>query len=199
MAEFCIGITGNIGSGKSTVAKILSENGFSVISADLISKKLLSEQKHINWVLNTFGDHLISENGLNRTELGKVIFNDPGKKLILEEYLHPLINSEFKLQLQQLNNPVCYDIPLLFEAMRPFPEINYKVVVYCPKETSIQRVMIRNSCSRKEAELRYSNQMPIEEKVKLADYVIDNSGSLEALEQNTLAFIKEYLKNCTYP
>ncbi len=179
-----IRLTGGIGSGKSVVASFFGEFGAKVIDADRIAHELLKPQSEA-WkaIVEHFGNFVLNEDGtINRKRLGNIVFNDPEELQFLNKIMHPAISK----RIQELINfykstgapYIVIDAPLVLEAGKGSPD-NPIVVVICNDELRIQRVMERDSISRDEVVRRIQSQMPQEEKAKLADYIIDNSGSLE--------------------
>jgi len=187
-----VALTGGISTGKSTVCKILKQNGFSIIDADLIAHKLLDQNS--KKIASMFGEKYVENGKVIRKELGKIIFSNEENKLKLEALLHPLIKEEVakeSIELEKQNKIYFVDIPLFFEKMRyPIPK---SLVVYIPEEVQIQRLMLRDKINKSEAKLKISNQMNIEEKKKLADILIDNSKDLEHLENEVKRVIGEII------
>ena len=189
-----VALTGSIGTGKSAVAKILGERGFSIIDADTIAHTILNEQK--NAIAEMFGEHLVLEHGVDRKALGSIVFADEEKRKMLEALLHPLIHERITLLAQSLDaeqKPYFVDIPLFFEGKR-YP-IEKVLVVYTPKEKQLQRLMQRDKSTKAKAKQRIDTQIDIEEKAQNASYVIDNSGTLAELEQETLRILEEIQKD----
>jgi dephospho-CoA kinase len=179
--QYAIALTGGIASGKSTATIILSLFGFRFIDADKIAHALLEEQQAK--IIELFGSEFIRDGRVDRKSLGKVIFADKSKRDTLEALLHPLIYKEIeRLSIEQDRHakPYLIDIPLFFEKGN-YP-IGESLVVYTPKYKQLERLMDRESISRKEALERIESQMPIQEKRDNATYVIDNSGDLRELQ-----------------
>ena len=185
---FLIGLTGNIASGKSTVSKIF-QNEFKVpiVDADLIARQVV-EPNTTGWtrIKILFGtDILNADNTLNRDKLGKIIFQNEQKRKALNRALHGLIRIEMLKQiflyLIQGYTFIILDIPLLFETKTPIAKlISYTLVVDCDEQTQLKRLLTRNpELSEQDALNRINSQMKRELKLKLADYVIDNSTYLE--------------------
>ncbi len=188
---FILGITGGISSGKSLVIKILRELGISVISADEIVHSLLSQPYYLNKIRESFGKEVFDGEVLNRKKLGSIIFKSEEKRRILNNLLHPPVLKIIKEEIEknrERKGILAFEIPLLFEVgiENWFDEI---WVVYCPFEKQIERLMKRDNISYEEAINRINSQLPLEDKVRRADYVIDNSGSME----NTIKQVKERL------
>jgi dephospho-CoA kinase len=183
-----IGLTGGIGSGKSSVARWLLGKDIPVLDADRIVHDLLSrDEQTIRAVENAFGTEVISPKGeINRRVLGSTVFSDSVARTCLEEILHPRVADQMKKQqvaLEAVGRTICvWDVPLLFEA-----GFNHWVdevwVVWVPSAIQIERVMIRDALKRKEVELRIKAQLPLEDKVSQANIVIDNSKSWEETEE----------------
>jgi dephospho-CoA kinase len=173
-------LTGGIATGKSTVANLFKLHGFLCIDADAITHKLLDI--HSDEITNLFTEQYVIDGKVQRKELGKLIFSDENEKKKLEDFIHPLIKEEIikESELFEANNkPYLIDIPLFFEKRNY--DIKRSVVVYTPKEIQIQRLASRDKSSIEDARLRIENQMDIEEKKKLGNYIIDNSKDLGSL------------------
>ena len=171
-----IGITGSIGSGKSTVSRHLTNMGYYVIDCDKISHSVLRDNaKAKEEITNEFGTDIIDQDGyISRKKLGSIIFKDKDKRIKLNGILHPKIKEEVKKEIKESNNQIVFlDCPLLFET--DFVELcDYKVVVYVDMDSQIRRIMARDNITFPEALNKINAQMPLKEKVELADYVIDN-------------------------
>ena len=184
-------ITGSIASGKSTVVNLLKERGFSVIDADLIAHEQLEIFKCE--IVNAFGEQILDEAGkIDRKKLGAIVFNEPKKLKNLEQILHPKIKAEifFKAsQLECLGQIYFVDIPLFFEKKERYAEFKNVAVIYAPKELLLSRLMSRNGLSLNEAKARVELQMDIEQKKKMAKFVIDNSNDMENLKLELEKFL----------
>ncbi|MDN5072490.1 dephospho-CoA kinase [Aliarcobacter butzleri] len=187
-----IALTGGISTGKSTVCNLLKLHGFLTIDADKIAHKLLDENS--SKIEEMFGKEYVENGKVLRKELGKIIFSNEENKLKLEALLHPLIKEEIIKEskiYEEQNKPYFVDIPLFFEKMH-YP-ISKSLVIYTPKELQIQRLMKRDNIDEKEAKLKISNQMDIEEKRKLANIIIDNSKDLKHLQNEVERVIGEII------
>ena len=186
-------ITGSIASGKSTVVNLLKERGFSVIDADVIAHEQLEICK--GEIVCEFGEQILDEAGkIDRKKLGAIVFNDPKKLKNLEQILHPKIKAEifFKaLQLERLERVYFVDIPLFFEKKERYAEFKNVAVIYAPKELLLSRLMSRNALSLEDAKARVELQMDIEQKKKMAKFVIDNSNDRENLKLELEKFLKQ--------
>jgi len=180
--EKAIALTGGIGTGKSSASAILSLFGFRVIDADKIAHSVLDSKA--NEIAQRFGkEFILSDGKVDRKRLGRVVFADKSLREELESIVHPSIREEIEkasLEQERLGKPYLIDIPLFFE--RGNYPIDRVITVYAPKELQIERIMKRDSLSKDEALQRIDAQMDIEEKRRLATWVIDNSGSLKQLQ-----------------
>ena len=186
-------ITGSIASGKSTVANLLKERGFSVIDADIIAHEQLEIYKCE--IVKAFGEQILDEGGrIDRKKLGAIVFNEPKKLKNLEQILHPKIKAEifFKAsQLERLGQVYFVDIPLFFEKKERYAEFKNVAVIYAPKELLLSRLISRNGLNLEDAKARVGLQMDIEQKRKMAQFVIDNSNDRENLQLELEKFLKQ--------
>jgi dephospho-CoA kinase len=186
--EYAIALTGGIATGKSTVASLMALHGMRVIDADAIAHRLLDE--NAAWVKETFGEAFVRDGKVQRAELGKIVFFDPGAKAALEAFLHPKIREAIEAESARQDRfafPYLIDIPLYFET-GAYP-IADSVVVYTPREIQLQRFMKRNGFDEEEALRRIDSQMDIEEKKRRATWVIDNGGDLRHLQEECESFV----------
>lgn len=178
-----LGLTGGIGSGKSTVSKFFKEEGLKIIDADLIVKKI-SKQKKLKQelVLKIDKDILNSKKEIDKEKLKKIVFNDREKLEILNGIYHPKIKEEFCKIREKYNHDdlIVFDAPLLFES--GLDKECDKIILVCVEEKiQIERVVSRDNVDKKLAKQIIEAQMPQEEKKKKADIIIYNNGSLEEL------------------
>lgn len=178
-----VGLTGCIASGKSTVSKMLASLGAKIVDADQVAKDIVLPGKAgLRAIVDTFGkEFLLTDGNLNRAFLGDKIFRDFAARNQLNNILHPLIKEAVHNQITKWENMksniVVLDVPLLFETgWQNQTDVNW--VVYVDDATQLIRLMARNNYSEEEAKMRIASQMPLAEKIKLADVVIDNSGDL---------------------
>jgi dephospho-CoA kinase len=180
-----VGLTGGIASGKSTVARMFEEKGAFLIDFDELAH-FVEEPDRPGWeaVVEYFGsDILHDDRTINREKLGAIVFYDKEKLASLNRLVHPVIFEEWKrrvAEIQKINSQavVISDIPLLIEVgLKPL--LDTVILVYASSEDQIRRLMLRNRCSREEANARLTSQMPIDDKISHADFVIDNRGSIE--------------------
>lgn len=198
-----VGLTGGIATGKSTVARILEDRlGIPVINSDQIARDVVKKgQIGYKHVVEAFGDGILDSSGeIDRAKLGKLVFDDPQKRRLLESILHPLITQEIdrrvKEKEQEGHKLIVLEIPLLFEKGLQ-NRVDYTVVVYAPEEQQLDRLMKRDGLSLEEAKKRLKAQIPIDEKIKLADFVIDNSKGVNYTEEQTLKVFNEILRNAS--
>jgi len=192
--KYAIALTGSIATGKSSTVKLLEASGFHIIDADKIAHKILDEQHQA--IAEKFGDTLVHEGKVDRKALGAMVFSDNIKRKELEALLHPLIYDEIeRLSIEQdrLGKPYFIDIPLFFENKR-YP-IQKSLVVYTTEEQQLERLMQREGYTKEEALNRIQAQIPVEEKRKMATYVIDNSGTLTQLEKECERVKEEILND----
>lgn len=184
-----IGLTGNIGCGKSVVARMFEELGARVIDADRIAR-LVVEPGESAWkeIVQTFGEAILNSDGtINRGKLGEIVFNDKEKREALNRITHPRIVERIKEVIEDFRKEnvevVIVEAALIVEKVGMKPLINDLIVVTADEETQIRRLIERNALSREEALSRIKSQMPLSEKVKYATYVIDNSGTLDEMRK----------------
>jgi dephospho-CoA kinase len=179
-----IGLTGAMGSGKSTVSAYLREKGVRVIDADEISRDLTrTGQPDYEAIVREFGREFLSDDGgLDRRALGKSVFADPGSLMRLEGILHPLIIRRMKDELERAEGTVVIDAPLLYKA--GLDALCGEVWVVCAlPETRIERILARDGITEEEARARLGSQLSPGEMEEKADVVLKNGGSLEDLHK----------------
>ena len=190
-----IGLTGGIGSGKSTVGQMLQERGAAVIDADAIARSVTAAHgTAMPAIAQAFGPDFIKPDGaLDRERMRAHVFSHPEAKQALEAIIHPLVAQETQRQAQHAitngHHTLVFDVPLLVESgARWRAQVDRVLVVDCSEETQIQRVMNRNSWSRETIQAIISAQASRSQKLAAADWVIDNEGiSLEALRTRVLS------------
>src|SRR5690625_3271895 len=179
-----IGLTGSIGTGKSTVSKMFLQLNFPVVDADKIAREVVEPGKDAyRKIVDSFGETILQQNSqIDRKLLGEIVFGDEHKRKQLNEIIHPAIREEMLAQQESYikNGEQCVvlDIPLLFES-KLTQLVDKIIVVYVNSDIQLQRIMERDGCSKKTALQRVKAQIPVSEKVKLADAVINNNGSME--------------------
>ncbi|MBK7994434.1 MAG: dephospho-CoA kinase [Blastocatellia bacterium] len=192
-----VGLTGGIGTGKSHVAKTFIELGCYVFDADKIARQVVEPgEVGFEKVVAEFSKEILAEDGtIDRAKLGQVIFSSPEKREKLNQILHPIIiDKQDSLISETINQDpnaiVIIDAALMIET-GSYKRFDKLIVVYCDKESQIERVMKRNNLSRSEVESRINSQMPSDEKRKYADIEIDTSGSFKETEDKVKVVYQE--------
>lgn len=195
-----IGLTGGIGTGKSTVSAYLKEKGCVILDADKMSRQLTAPGGDaLPAIRKAFGDEVFFDDGtLDRKKLGSIVFNNADKLKSLEEIttqkvVEQTIDGLVRLRKASYNGIVIIDAPLLFECgMQVLAEENWLVTT--DLEVRIERIIKRDGLDRQSILDRINNQMSDEEKMSMADYIIDNSGSLESLYEQIDKLIERVKK-----
>ena len=201
MALSLFGLTGGVASGKSSVARRFATSGLPVIDADQVARDVVAVgTAGLNAVVEAFGPDVLDESGgLDRAKLRTIVFAEPAKRALLNGILHPRIAAETQRRAAELAATgvelACYEAALLVEngladAFRPL------VVVAVPVDVQRDRLMARDGVTLEQAEAMIASQMPVDDKVALADHVIDNTGdeaALAARADAVLASIREAL------
>jgi dephospho-CoA kinase len=193
------GITGGLGSGKSTVLDILKSLGYSTVSADELARLVVSPGSDgLKTVVQEFGNEILAhDKSLDRKKLGALVFKDAKKLSRLEAILHPLIQAEAKKYRKKFESDgqafAFYEIPLLFEKdlAKQFDAV---IVVSSSKDSQLKRVINRDKLSVEAIDDRLKSQLSMNEKVKKADFVIKNDGTLDELKKQVEACM-DWIKN----
>src|SRR5882762_564523 len=192
-----VGLTGSIGVGKSFVSGVLAELGCHVIDADQTAREVVQPgSAGLRAIATAFGQEVIREDGtLEREKLGAQIFADEHKRTLLNSILHPYIISRQdellrECEAQDPNGIAVVDAALMIES-GGYKRFNKLIVVHCNPQEQLKRVMARNNLTRAEAEQRIRSQMPQEDKMKLADYLIDTTGGFEPARKRTVEVYEE--------
>ena len=195
-AMITFGLTGGIACGKSTASRTFVSHGIPMVDADLVARQVVEPGTYgLREIVKLFGESILLADGtLNRIKLGTLVFNNPDLELRqrsmydLNCLMGPLIQEESKAQIRKFHSQgrtiVGYDAALICEmgsADKYFPLI----VVSCPQDTQLARLMSRNNLTREQAMDRILSQMPLEERLEFADYVIDTSGTVDYSIQQT--------------
>ncbi|KAM7521497.1 hypothetical protein LguiA_011399 [Lonicera macranthoides] len=198
-----VGLTGGIGTGKSTVSDLFKAHGIPVVDADLVARDVLKKGTG-GWrkAVTAFGQDILQPNGeVDRPKLGQLIFSDNAKRQLLNRLLAPYISSGIFCEILKLwmkgYKVIVLDVPLLFEAQmdrwtKPI------IVVWVDPETQLQRLMARDRTSMEDAKNRIYSQMPLDLKRTQADIVIDNCGSLEDLNEHFRKVLTQVSKPLTW-
>jgi dephospho-CoA kinase len=179
-----VGLTGGVGSGKSTVSAMLAELGAVIIDGDLLAREVVQQgTPGLVAVVEAFGPELLTPAGdLDRPTMGAIVFADDAKRRILEGIVHPLVFERI-IALEEsagVDDLVIHDIPLLAESGRA-DTFDAVIVVDVPEEIRIERLVRDRGWTREDAESRIAAQASREDRLAIATHVIDNSGSLEEL------------------
>lgn len=186
-----IGLTGGIATGKSTVAAMLDELGAKIIDADELAREIVEPSQEA-WqdIVADFGAEILQQDKtINREKLRKIVFKDETARKRLESITHSRIRTRAQLRIQKLAAEgveiIVYEAPLLFENqvhlwLRPV------ILVTCEPATQKQRLRKRDRLGEEEIQQYLNAQMPLEEKRKLADFIIENDGDLEELRKNVI-------------
>lgn len=184
-----IGLTGGIGSGKSTVTDYLIARGFPVLDADKIAREIvLPGSEMLIQLTSVFGKSILMQDGsLDRKKLGNIVFSDPEKKKMLDGLMHTRIlelihDRILQYREETVHKLIFIDAPLLFETGLD-KSVSEIWVIDVDEETRIKRIMERDGLKREDIAMRISNQMTRDEKNKRADVILDNTGNQEALYQ----------------
>ena len=192
MTPLQVGLTGNVGSGKSTVARLFASLGAAVIDADALAREATQDARVLQRIAQTFGTELVTDRRLDRARLAAVVFADPEARGKLNAIVHPWVarKREEQVALLAARTPppavIVHDVPLLFEVGLD-AAMDYTVVVDAPLELRIARASARSNLSEAEVRERDAAQTPLAEKVRRADFVVDNSGAVaeQALTRRT--------------
>ncbi|MBC8588857.1 dephospho-CoA kinase [Paratissierella segnis] len=196
-----IGLTGGIGTGKSTVSDMLKEKGYKVIDADKISREVVETEKPAyKKIVEVFGTIILFEDGsIDRKKLGKLIFANEDFRNRLNDIVHPYVWESIKNEITRdcINNHIIFlDIALLIEEIDKLGkydiELNEIWLVYASYEVQLSRLMKRDGISKEYAIDKINSQMELEDKKRYADRIIDNSGDLDSLKKNIDSLLEEF-------
>jgi len=191
-----VGLTGGIASGKSTVAEILKRQGAAIINADVLAREVVEPDRQA-WteIVNTFGIAVLQpDRTLDRQKLRAIIFDDAAARKKIESIIHPQVRALAEQRIREHAAAgyavIVYEVPLLFEGnlqewLRPV------ILVACDVDTQRNRLQSRDNLSAAQAQKHIDAQMSLEAKRRLADYVIENNGSLEDLKRQVQAVLEK--------
>jgi dephospho-CoA kinase len=195
-----VGLTGGVASGKTVVSQVLKEEGAYIIDADQIARELVQPHKPAwNELIRAFGKEILQEDGsIHRKKLADKVFANPKQRKVLNQILHPRIKEEMDRRTKEIGQKdpkaiVVIDAPLLVE-LEEHHEMDKLIVVTTTQTQQIERLKDRDGTNPEEALRILSSQMPVEEKAKLADFVIRNEGSLEETRKRAREVLKELRK-----
>lgn len=193
---YCVGLTGGIGSGKSTAADMLAALGAAVVDTDAISRELTGARGAAMPAIRVqFGDEYVAADGsLERSRMRRLVFGNAATREALEAILHPLIRSEARARAADATAPyVVLVVPLLFETGAYADLVRRVVVVDCSEERQVERATRRSGISAEEVRAIIASQLPRSARRARADDVLDNEDGLEALRAQVAALHAEYL------
>lgn len=172
-----VGLTGGIGSGKSTVAQLFADLGAPIIDTDQLARDVVKPgTKALSEIAKHFGDNVISDDGsLNRKKCRQLVFEDNSKRLWLEQLLHPLIRAETQKQLKELQTPYCIVVIPLLAENHPYPNIDRVLVVDISEENALLRASQRDQSSPDQIKAIMHSQATREQRLAIADDIIDNN------------------------
>jgi len=192
---FKVGLTGGIGSGKTTVSELFKELGIPVIDADEISRDLSENSREVlQEISRIFGKASITHEGkLDRKFIRKKIFEDPGLKLAIERILHPRVYAEINRRIEELNALYCViSIPLLIETGNELA-FDRILVIDLPEHIQIERAVRRDDSDPHSIKKIIQSQLPREERLAHADDIITNDGNIRKLREQVMALHRKYV------
>lgn len=187
-SPFRVGLTGGIASGKSTVADMFAELGIPVIDTDVIAREVVAPgQPALEEIRNRFGDHMIDASGnLDRAAMRREIFANEDARHDLESILHPRIGEETRRRADAAGGPYQIIVVPLLTTSRLIDFVDRVLVVDCDEDTQIERLLARDTETIEQARRILAAQANREERLAIADNVIDNSGSLDATRREII-------------
>lgn len=192
---FKVGLTGGIGCGKSTVCGLFADFGVPIVDADVIARQLVAPgQPALAKLAATFGESIINSDGtLNRAGLRQLVFSEPQDKQRLDAIMHPLIYNEMEAAVRRLQKAYCImAIPLLVETQKKHV-VDRVLVVDCPLEIQLQRVVDRDRVELSQAEAIIACQATRQQRLAVADDIVDNSTTPESLAEQVKSLHNSYL------
>lgn len=192
-----IGLTGGIASGKSTVSNFLKEMDITVVDADLEARLAVMKGESAYFkIIAEFGEDILLANGeIDRQKLGSIIFHQVEKRQRLNDIVHPEVRQRMSDQVEKAKRKneevIVLDIPLLFESKLTYM-VDKTVLVFVDNETQLKRLIARNNLSVEDAEARIHSQMPLSDKIRLADAVINNNGSIADTKKQLIEILAQF-------
>jgi dephospho-CoA kinase len=184
--RFSVGLTGGIGSGKTTVANLFGELGAAIVDTDLIAHQVSAPGgRAIESIRGTFGaGFLTPEGAMDRARMRELVFADPAQKTRLEAILHPLIREETEAHAERVTGAyIIFVVPLLVESKSWRQRVDRVLVIDCPEEMQVTRVMARNGLSETQVRAIMATQVPRAVRLAAADDVLDNAAASGALRE----------------
>ncbi|MHC0037399.1 dephospho-CoA kinase [Pseudoneobacillus sp. C159] len=192
-----IGLTGGIASGKSTVTRMFLDLGIPVIDADVEARRVVEKGENAyQQIVETFGEEIVAVDGeIDRGKLGTIVFHNEAKRLQLNAIVHPAVRERMNSEKERLiaaGHPVVVlDIPLLFESKLTHL-VEKVLLVYVGEDVQLQRLMARNGLPKNDALARIHSQMPLKDKISLADEVINNNGTVDETQDQLLRILENW-------
>jgi dephospho-CoA kinase len=192
-----VGLTGNIASGKTNARRVFAELGAHAIDADEIAHDLLSPAGEVyRQVVENFGQGIVDEDGtINRKRLGSIVFSDCGKRQLLNSLVHPGVRAEVQRRIDELQCMYTVGIIIIDAALMvetgSYRNYDKLVVVYCDPALQLDRLLRRGGLTLQEAKARINSQMPVEEKLRVADYRVDTSGTFAQTREQIEAVYRD--------
>ncbi|MCM8821987.1 MAG: dephospho-CoA kinase [Candidatus Omnitrophica bacterium] len=192
----CIGLTGIFGSGKSTVSRIFKKMNIPVISCDAIVDKLLKKKEIKRQIAHTFGDEYLDKNGeIDRKKLAMLVFSFPRQRESLNEIIHPqvfkMLGEKLDMHRKKGKMAVVVEIPLLFETRS---EKLFDAIITVASPLSVIKERLKEKYSPEEIDMRIKSQMPLAKKIRLSDYVIDNSGTITQMQFQVKKILQDIMR-----
>ena len=190
-----VALYGGAGSGKSTVAELFADLGTPIIDADVIARELvISGSPQLQQIVAVFGAEIVKNNQLDRAALRRIIFSDKEARIKLNNIMHPSIRIQLKRRIDDIDAPYCVVvIPLLLEAQM-MDLVDCVVVIDCPRQTQIERIVLRDGLSVAEATQIVSVQATREQRLEVSNQVVDNSLDINHLKQQVNRLHKQWTK-----
>lgn len=199
MIKICL--TGSIATGKTTISKQLEDSGAIILDTDLIVHSMYNYPSETSKkLLETFGSDLLQENKIDRKKLSQIVFSDPSKLELLNSIVHPAVKKYVYDEVQKYeqlekekneNYLVVYVIPLFFETNSSY-QVDKILLAFCSEENQLNRLIQRENYTQEEALKRIKAQMPIAEKIKKADFLIDTNLDLASVKEQVSDFLNKF-------
>lgn len=196
MSQFVVGVSGGIGSGKTTVTDLFAKYGVEVIDADIIARQVVElGSTALHTIVEKFGDIILNKNGqLDRAKLRTLVFQDTQSKNWLNQLLHPAIRDRMLLQVQQAKSVYCLlSVPLLVEN-KLTTTVDRVLIVDVSQALQLERTVQRDNSDAQQIRAIMQSQVSREKRLSVADDIIDNNSNLQALEKQVRTLHTEYLR-----
>lgn len=194
-----VGITGSLGTGKTAVARLLARQGARVLDADKIAHQLIAPGgRCFPAVVQQFGRGILKQGRIDRAKLARIVFADRGQLKKLERIIHPAVGEEIQKKLKEFakhkkNKMTAVEVPLLFEAGLD-RLMDFVIVVKVERQLQIKRIRAQRNITKADIARRLRSQMPLKEKIRLAYFVVDNSGNIKKTRTQVQNIWKQLIK-----